>query len=170
MIIAETNRLILSKITVDDAPMILELMNSPDWLKYIGDRNIKTVEDAANYIQNNQLKCYELYDYGYYKIQVKSENLKAIGTTGLLKREQLEHVDIGFSILPDYHGKGYGYEAASEIIKLAKTTFNIKTLCAITLPINKPSINLLEKLGLSYQKRVKPFEEDEELLLFAKDL
>lgn len=170
MKIAETKRLVLSKITVNDAPFILELMNTPDWIKYIGDRNIKTVEQAATYIQNNQLKCYEKSGFGYYKIQVKDENLKTIGTSGLLKRDELKHVDIGFSFIPEYHGKGYGFEAASEIMKLAKNTFNIKTVCAITLPINQPSIHLLEKLGLSYQKTVKPFEGDEELLLFAKNL
>jgi len=170
MVIAETDRLLLSKITIDDAPFILELVNTPDWIKYIGDRNIKTVEQAETHIKNNQLKCYETHGFGYYKLQVKAENLKTIGTSGLLRRDNLEHVDIGFSFIPDYHGKGYGFEAASEIMKLAKDKFNIKTLCAITLPINQPSINLLEKLGLSYQKTVKPFEDDEELLLFAKNL
>lgn len=170
MIIAETNRLLLSKITIDDASFLLDLMNTSDWLKYNGDRNIKTLEQAVNYIKNNQLKCYETHGFGYYKLQVKTENLKTIGTTGLLKRDNLDHVDIGFSLLPQYHRKGYGFEAASEIIKLAKNIFHIKTLCAITLPINQPSIHLLEKLGLSYQKTVKPFEDDKELLLFAKDL
>ncbi|WP_323789146.1 GNAT family N-acetyltransferase [Psychroserpens sp.] len=170
MIIAETDRLILSKITLDDAPFILKLVNTPDWIKYIGDRNIKTVEQAANHIENNQLKCYETHGFGYYKAQLKDDGLKTIGTFGLLKRDTLEHIDIGFSMLPEYHGKGYGFEAASEVMKLAKNRFKIQTLCAITLPINQPSINLLGKLGLSYQKTVKPFEDDEELLLFAKNL
>lgn len=170
MQIAETNRLILAKITVDDAPFLLELMNTPDWLKYNGDRHVRTVEHAINHIQNNQLKCYETHGFGYYKILLKAEGLKPIGTSGLLKRDGLDHVDIGFSLLPDYHRKGFGFEAASEIMKLAKNTFFIKTLYGITLPINKPSIKLLEKLGLSYQKTVKPFEDDKELLLFAKEL
>ena len=170
MQIAETKRLILSKITTNDAAFILELMNSPGWLKYIGDRNIKTVEAATVHIENNQLKCYKTYGFGYYKIQIKAENLKTIGTCGLLKRDELEHVDVGFSLLPNYHGKGYGFEAVTEIMNLAKSEFNMKRICAITLPINKPSIHLLEKLGLSYQKTVKPFDNDEELLLFAKDL
>lgn len=170
MTIAETKRLLISKITVKDAPFILELMNTPGWLTYIGDRNVRTVDQAATYIQNNQLKVYETYDFGYYKVQLKAEDLKPIGSFGLLKRDTLDHVDIGFSLLPNYEGKGYGLEGASEIMKLAKHTFNIKTICAITLPENKPSIHLLEKLGLSYQKRVKPFDDDEELLLFVKDL
>ncbi|MFT5244208.1 MAG: RimJ/RimL family protein N-acetyltransferase [Glaciecola sp.] len=170
MHIAETKRLILSKITIDDAPFILELMNTPGWLKYIGDRNIKTVEAAVEHIKNNQLKCYETHGFGYYKMQIKAEDLKTIGTCGLLKRDNLEDIDIGFSILPEYHGKGYAYEAVSKIMKLAKNEFGIKTICAITLPINKASIKLLEKLGVSYQKTVKPFDDNEELLLFAKTL
>ncbi|WP_460220155.1 GNAT family N-acetyltransferase [Psychroserpens sp. MEBiC05023] len=170
MIVAETNRLILTKITIDDAPFILELMNSPGWLKYIGDRNVKTIDDAKTYLKNNQLKAYETQDFGYYKVQLKSEGLKAIGSFGLLQRDTLEHIDIGFSLLPSYEGRGYGFEGASALMKLAKDTFQIKTICAITLPENKPSIHLLEKLGLSYQKRIKPFDDDEELLLFAKDL
>lgn len=155
---------------MDDAPFLLELMNTPNWLKYNGDREVKTLEQAINHIQTNQLKCYETHGFGYYKIQVKAEYLKPIGTSGLLKRDGLEHVDLGFSLLPDYYNKGFGFEAASEIMKLAKNTFNIKTISAITLPINQPSINLLEKLGLSYQKTVKPFEDEKELLLFVKEL
>lgn len=170
MILAQTNRLLLSKITVDDAPFILELMNSPHWIKYIGDRNVRTVEDAENYLKNRTLKSYDTHGFGFYKIQVKAENLKPIGTCGLVKREELDDVDIGFSLLPDYEGKGYGFEASNEILKLAKNKFKLKKISAITLPSNVNSIKLLEKLGLSYEKKVKPFEDDEELLLFAKTL
>lgn len=170
MNIAETDRLILSKITIDDAPFILELMNTLDWITYIGDRDVRTVEQAATYIKNNQLRAYETQNFGYYKVLLKAENSKPIGSFGLLKRETLDHVDIGFSLLPQYKGKGYGFEGASELMKLAKHTFNIKTICAITLPENEPSIKLLEKLGLSYEKTVKPFDDDKDLLLFAKTL
>ncbi|GGI56036.1 GNAT family N-acetyltransferase [Winogradskyella haliclonae] len=170
MKIAETERLILSKITVEDAPFILELMNTPGWLKFIGDRNVRTVADTEDYIKNNQLKCYEKHDFGYYKMCLKSDNLKPIGTAGLLKRDTLEHVDIGFSILPKFHGKGYGFETSSELLNLAKHTFHIKTVCAITLPTNKVSIGLIEKLGFKYKKTVNPFEEDKNLLLFEKQL
>jgi RimJ/RimL family protein N-acetyltransferase len=170
MIIAETNRLTLSIITLEDAPFILELMNTPHWLKYIGDRNIKTVEQAKTYLKERTLKSYDTHGFGFYKIQVKAENLKPIGTCGLVKRDELDDVDIGFSLLPDYEGKGYGFEASNEILKLAKNKFKLKKISAITLPINTNSIKLLEKLGLIYEKKVKPFEDDEELLLFAKTL
>lgn len=170
MIVAETHRLILKTFTIDDAPFILELMNTPDWIKFIGDRNVRTVEQAATYLKNNQLKAYESQDYGYYKVMLKSEDSKPIGSFGLLKRDTLEHVDIGFSLLPEYQGQGYGYEGTSALIDLARYRFNISTVCAITLPENQASIKLLEKLGLSFQKRVQPFENDGELLLFAIDL
>lgn len=170
MIVAETDRLVLTKFTLDDAPFILELMNTPGWIRYIGDRNVRTVDEAANYLKNNQLKAYETQDYGYYKVMLKSEDLKPIGSFGLLKRDVLAYVDIGFSLLPEYYGKGYGYEGTSALLHLAKHKFNMTSICAITLPENQASIKLLEKLGLSYQKRVQPFENDEELLLFTLDL
>lgn len=170
MIIAETERLIISKVTIQDASFFLELMNTPHWLKYIGDRNIKSIEDAEEAIKNGHLKSYKDNGFGFYKVSLKAENNITIGTAGLIKRDQLEHVDIGFGFLPKYEGKGFGYEAAVEVIKLAKDVFNIAKLVAITNPNNKNSIKLLEKLGLTFEKRVKPFDEDKELLLFAKTL
>ena len=170
MIIAETERLIISKINIKDAPFFLELMNTPHWLKYIGDRNIKSIEDAEEAIKSGHLKSYKNNGFGFYKLLLKSEKNKTIGTAGLIKRDQLEDIDIGFGFLPDYEGKGFGYEASLEIMKLAKEVFNIEKLVAITNPNNKNSIKLLEKLGLTLEKRIKPFEDDKELLLFAKIL
>jgi RimJ/RimL family protein N-acetyltransferase len=170
MKISETNRLIISKFSIKDAPFFLELVNSPNWIKYIGDRHLKTVEDAKNYLKEGTLKSYKDFGFGFYKLQLKEKNNKTIGTCGLVKREQLEYVDIGFAMLPDYEGKGFGFEASTEILKLAKEQFKLSKVLAITLPTNANSIKLLEKLGLSFEKRVKPFEDDEELLLFAKDL
>jgi len=168
--IAETNRLIISKITLDDATFFLELVNTPNFIKYIGDRNLKTVEDARTYLKNGTLKSYEDFGFGFYKLLLKEENNKAIGTCGLVKREQLDNVDIGFAMLPDYEEKGFGYESCIAVLKLAKEQFKLNKVLAITLPTNNNSIKLLEKIGLSYEKRVKPFEDDEELLLFAKNL
>ena len=168
--IAETNRLIISKITLDDAAFFLELVNTPNFIKYIGDRNLKTVEDAKTYLKNGTLKSYEDFGFGFYKLLLKEENNKAIGTCGLVKREQLDNVDIGFAMLPKYEGKGFGYESCIAVLKLAKEQFKLNKVLAITLPTNNNSIKLLEKIGLSYEKRVKPFEDDKELLLFAKNL
>lgn len=170
MIIAETNRLILSKLTLEDAPFFKELVNTPNWLKYIGDRNIKTIEDAETRIKEGHLKSYETYGFGFYKLLLKSENNKTIGTCGLIKRDTLDDVDIGFAMLPDYEGKGLGYESSVAVMNLAKGEFKLKRLVAITLANNQNSIKLLEKLGMTYEKMVKPFEDDVELKLFAKTL
>lgn len=168
MIIVETNRLVISKFTTKDAPFFLELTNTPNWIKYIGDRNLKTVKDAEEYLKDKTLKSYSDFEFGFYKLQLKVENLKSIGTCGLIKRETLDDVDIGFAMLPEYESKGFGYESSMAIMELAKHKFNLKRISAITLPINKKSIKLIEKLGLAFEKKVKPFEDDQELLLFVK--
>lgn len=170
MIIAETERLIIRKFTLEDASFFKELTNSPHWLKYIGNRNIKSLKDSKNYLKNGSLKSYKEHGFGFYVLQLKNNDAVLVGTCGLIKREKLEHVDLGFALLPEYEGKGYGYESSVAIINLAKKKFNLKKLLAITLPHNSNSIKLLEKLGFSLEKRAKLFEDDEELLLFAKTL
>ncbi|PIA79124.1 GNAT family N-acetyltransferase [Gaetbulibacter sp. 4G1] len=170
MIIAETERLLISKVSLQDAPFFVKLMNTPHWLKYIGDRNIRSVKDAEANLKNGILKSYKDNGFGFYKVLLKAENNKTIGTAGLIKREQLDDVDVGFGFLPEYEGKGFGFEASVEIMKLAKSEFKLKKVVAITNPDNHNSIKLLEKLGLVFEKRVNPFEEDKELLLFAKTL
>ena len=170
MIVSHTNRLTLSKITVQDAPFFVELMNTPDYIRYIGDRNIRSVEDAASYLENGVIKSYQNNGFSYYKVELKEELGNILGIVGILKREQLEYPDIGFAFLPQNEGKGYAFEASSELMRLAKEKFNIAKVSAITLEVNKSSIKLLEKLGLTFEKKIKPFDNDEELLLFAKTL
>lgn len=168
MVIAETERLIITKVTLNDAPFFLELMNTPHWLKYIGDRNIKTLKNAEENLKKGILKSYKENGFGFYKILLKEENNITIGTVGLIKRDELEDIDIGFGFLPDYERRGFGYESSIEIMKFAEHTLKLKRVLAITNPINKNSIKLLEKLGLSFKKHINPFNEDKELCLFEK--
>ena len=168
MIISETQRLIILKVTLHDAPFFLELMNTPHWIKYIGDRKIKTVSDAKKHLKKGILKSYKNNGFGFYKLLLKSDSLKTIGICGLVKRKELVDADICFGFLPDYEGKGFGYESSVEIMKLAKNKFKLKKVLAITSQLNANSIKLLEKLGLTFEKIVIPFEDGEELLLFAK--
>ncbi|CDF77851.1 GCN5-related N-acetyltransferase [Formosa agariphila KMM 3901] len=170
MYISATKRLYFEELNTSDAPFILELMNTPHWLEHIGDRNIKTLEDAKNVITNTHLKSYREHGFGFYKLLLKSENLSPIGVCGLIKRPELDGVDIGFAFLPAYERQGLGSESALEIIKLAETKFNLKEVLAIVSPENSASIKLLEKLGLTYQKNVTPFSDGKELLLFSKTL
>tara|TARA_R110000868_G_scaffold240846_6_gene495447 strand:- start:439 stop:945 length:507 start_codon:yes stop_codon:yes gene_type:complete len=167
--VIETKRLIISKFSISDAPFFLELVNSPNWIKYIGDRNIKTIEDAEKSITNGHLKSYKEHGFGFYKLALKEKNIP-IGTCGLIKRDTLAEVDLGFAFLPEHEGKGFGFEASGEVMKLAKHQFNLKKLVAITNPDNKNSIKLLEKLRFTLEKEVSPFKDDEKLLLFTKIL
>ena len=170
MIIAKTNRLIISKASLKDAPFFVELMNTPNWLKYIGDRKIKTVKDAKTYLENGIFKSYESLGYGFYKVALKSSPNIAIGICGLIKRDQLDIPDIGFAFLPQFEGKGYGYESAIAVLQEAKNKFGLAKVGAITVELNINSIKLLEKLGFSFEKKVKPFDDDQELLFFVKQL
>ncbi|MEM7086178.1 MAG: GNAT family N-acetyltransferase [Bacteroidota bacterium] len=161
-----TTRLRMDKISIEDAPFYVQLFNSDGWLTYIGDRNVHTVADAEAYIEKNYLPSYDTYGYGSYSVKLLDTG-KTIGACGLYKREGLDHPDIGFAFLPEYAGKGYGYEAASAVMKYAQEHLGIDKILGFTVAYNKASIRLLEKLGLercgTYQ-----FENDpEELLLFS---
>jgi len=170
MIIVKTSRLIISKVTHKDAPFFLVLMNSPNWIKYIGDRNVKTVKEAESYLKKGILKSYAALGYGFYKVALKSNPSVAIGICGLIKREELEIPDLGFAMLPQYEGKGYGYESSVAVLVEAKNKYDITKVGAITLELNVNSIKLLEKLGFSFEKKIKPFDDDKELLFFVKQL
>ncbi len=163
--ILETERLILRELEGKDAEFMFELMTSEGWLKYIGDRNIQTVKDAENYINDRIRKSYEEYGFGFYAIELKS-NGESTGICGLVKRPELDHVDIGFGLLPQYEGKGLGYEASVALQKYAHEVLKIEKLLAITLEINHRSIRLLEKLGLQFDKKI--IYAEEEILLYSE--
>ena len=169
MKILETTRLILTEFTIDDAPFVLELLNTPSWLKYIGDRGVKNLQDAQNYTEEKLIKSYRKNGYGLYLVNLKAKN-KPIGMCGLVNREGLEDVDIGFAILPEYERQGFGYESAISVMDYAKNQLNLKRIVGITVPKNKGSIKLLEKIGLHFEKKLDWGEEKEELLLFGCSL
>lgn len=168
-IVIETPRLILREFTVDDGEFILELLNSPGWLKNIGSRSIKTKEDAINYIENRIRKSYTDSGFGFYIMILKTDNSKT-GMCGLVKRQSLEDIDIGFALLPQYENNGYAFEAAEAVMIYAKDQLDLKKLAAITIPNNNSSIKLLEKLGMKFKKTIKLTNDPEELMLFYKDL
>ena len=163
--ILQTERLRLRELTLSDAPFIVELVNSPGWLKFIGDRNIKTIDQAKTYLENGPIKSYHDNGFGLWLAETKATNTP-IGMCGILKRETLDHPDLGFAFLPEYIGKGYGFEAATATLAFAKDTLNLQTLCAITVPYNQKSIRLLEKVGMKFSKRICFPNNIEELLMY----
>jgi [ribosomal protein S5]-alanine N-acetyltransferase len=161
----ETERLILRPTNEDDAAFLLELLNSPKWLQNIGDRNIRSIEDAKAYVRNRMYPQFNEKGYSSNTVILKSDGSK-IGTCGLYHRPGLENVDIGFAFLPDHEGKGYGYEAATKVMHSGIHDFGIKKICAITLPTNIPSQKLLEKLGLVYSKTIHLPNDTVDLILY----
>lgn len=162
----ETERLIIKPTTEEDAPFIYELLNTPKWIKYIGDRNINSVEDAKAYIRNKMIPQLEKLGYSNYTLITKSDYTK-IGTCGLYDREGLDGIDIGFAFLPAFEKKGFAYEASKKILDVGFDVFGIKTICAITTKSNIASQKLIEKLGLKYVRKTSLSNDKEELLLYT---
>jgi len=154
MLVCETSRLIIRQFTIDDAPFIFRLLNTEIWLTYIGDRNIKGLDDARNYLVNGPLASYDRFGFGLYMVALKDEHTP-VGMTGLIKRTGLEEVDIGFAFLPEYTGKGYAFEAASAVKDYALITLKLPRVAAITTEKNVHAITLLKKIGLHHEKMVQ---------------
>jgi RimJ/RimL family protein N-acetyltransferase len=169
MNILETERLILSEFTPEDAQFIIALVNTPGWLKYIGDRNIKNKEQAISYLTNGPIKSYKENGFGLWRVELK-ETSAPIGMCGLLRRDYLEHPDIGFAFLPEYHDQGFAVEAAIATLSFAKDQLHLPTVEAITLPDNHKSIKLLEKIGMKYVQPVYLPLTNEELRLYRHNV
>jgi RimJ/RimL family protein N-acetyltransferase len=167
--ILETERLIISELTTDDGEFILELLNDPSFIRYIGDKGVKSVEGARRYILTGPVESYKQNGFGLYLVKLKGEE-KSIGICGLVKRQALPDADIGFAFLPSYRSKGYAYEAAAAILDYAQAKLGLERVLGITLPENSSSIKLLRKIGLRYDGMVRLIEEEREVMLFTTDL
>ncbi len=161
-----TEHLLIRRFTEADAPFIVELLNTPAFLKYIGDREVKCTEDAITYLQNGPLKSYEYHGFGLCLVALRETN-KPIGMCGLIKRDTLEEIDIGFAFLPEYEGKGYAYECALAVLNYGLTTLGLKRIVAITSIENPRSVKLLERLGFRFEKIIRLQGSYEDLRLFT---
>ncbi|RYD87154.1 MAG: N-acetyltransferase [Sphingobacteriales bacterium] len=164
--IIETERLILRELTQQDAPFILELVNTPGWLRYIGDRKVRTEADAALYILTGPLASYTKNGYGLWAMERRDEP-GPIGLCGLIKREGLEHTDIGFALLPPFEGKGYAREAAQACIEFGLEKAGLQKIVAITSQDNTRSIALLQQSGFIFEKLIRLPGGEEELKLYG---
>ena len=161
----ETKRLVLKPSCLEDAAFFVELLNSPKWLKYIGDRNVKTITEAQDYIETKLFPQFLKLGYGNYTVTRKSDGSK-VGSCGLYDREGLEGVDIGFAFLPQYEKKGYALECSKKLLQKAFSDFSLHCVNAITLPSNHASQKLLEKLDFPFSKTVKLPDDEEELMFY----
>ncbi len=166
--ILETDRLILRRLSVEDSAFILKLVNDPLWLRFIGDRGVRTLEDAHDYILKGPMAMYARRGFGLYIVERKSDG-SPLGICGLIKRGALEDVDLGFAFLPAYRAQGYAYESAAAVLAYGQSVFGLKRIVAITSPDNDRSAKLLEKLGFSFEKMIQLPDDNEEVKLFAID-
>lgn len=165
----ETSRLILKPTSVEDAGFILKLLNTPKWIKFVGDRKVYTEDEARAYIKARMLPQQERLGFSHYTIFRKADNI-AVGGCGLFDREGVEGIDIGFAFLPQFENLGYGYESSTELMRAAVEDFNINYIKAITTKDNTASQKLLAKLGLACVGTVTLPGDSEELLLYQVQL
>ena len=166
MSVLETDRLLLRKLSIDDAEFILELLNEPSFLRFIGDKGVRTLDDAREYIVQGPISSYELHGFGLYLTALK-EGAVPIGICGLLKRPSLADVDIGFAFLPRFWSKGYALESALAVKTYGLDILGLKRIVAITNADNEASIKLLEKIGLTYERLVRLSDDGPEIKLYA---
>ena len=164
----ETSRLLLRRATVEDHAFIFTLLNDPDWLRFISDKGVKTEADARSYIQKSLIAMYEKLGFGLYVVERKSDGA-ATGLCGLIKRDSLEDVDLGFAFLPPFRAQGYAHESAAAVLEHGRKAFGLKRIVAITMRENASSIRLLEKLGFKFEKMVTAPTPGPDDKLFALD-
>jgi RimJ/RimL family protein N-acetyltransferase len=166
--ILETERLRLRKLTVDDAEFIFRLLNEPSFIQNIGDKGVRTLDDARSYISTGPMASYQKFGFGLWLIETK-DSAESAGICGLLKRDQLEDIDLGYALLPEFSGKGYAVESASGAMGYAKL-LGFNRVVAIVNPDNGRSIRVLEKIGFEFEKMIRMAENAPELKLFASNL
>ena len=165
-VVRETSRLRISRMTAEDAPFILELLNDPDFLRFIGDRGVRTVDDASAYIANGPLASYARHGFGLYLVAL-ADTAAPIGIAGILRRESLDDPDIGFAFLPAHRGQGYALEAARAVMDHAERDLGLGRVVAIVSPGNTASRRLLETLGFRSEGRLRLAADAEEVELFG---
>ena len=161
-VIAETERLIIREMTTDDAAFVLELINTPKFHQFIGDRGVRTVAEAEQYIEERFLANQRKHGFGMFAVCLRDGT--PIGNCGFVRRETLAGPDIGFAFLPEYEGKGYGFESAEAMMRYGRETLGFEQVYAITSLDNDASIRLLEKLGMRLQTVIE--QNGERLNLF----
>jgi RimJ/RimL family protein N-acetyltransferase len=162
----ETERLRLRRISVDDAEFIMALLNEPSFMRYIGDKQVRNLDDARQYILNGPVASYERHGFGLLLVELR-DSQTPIGMCGLLKRDELPDPDIGFALMPDFWNNGFAFEAAAAVLQDAREQMRPQRLLAITSLDNDASIKLLERLGFKFERVIRLAPDREEVRLFV---
>jgi [ribosomal protein S5]-alanine N-acetyltransferase len=166
MPLISTARLTLRQLTLDDAPFIMALLNEPDFIRFIADRNIRSLDDAQRYLENGPLASYARNGFGLWCVERTSDQV-ALGMCGLIRRDGLDAVDIGYAYLSVHYGHGYATEAARGVVAYGREVLALPRVVAIVDPGNTASIHVLKKIGLRFERMLRLADDDIELKLFA---
>lgn len=165
--VLETGRLLLRRFDVRDAPFVLRLVNEPSWIANIGDKGVRTLDDAGRYLANGPLAMYERIGFGLYLVELK-ETCEPIGMCGLIRRAGLADVDVGFAFLPGYWGRGFAFESASAVVDYGRRMLGLSRIVAIVAKNNARSARVLERMGFACEGTTS-VQSGEELLLYASN-
>lgn len=165
MSVLVTLRLELRELTLADDEFILRLLNEEPFLKYIGDKGVRSLSDAREYLLKGPIESYRRNGFGLYLTSLRGG--EPIGMCGLVKREGLADVDVGFAFLTRYHSQGYAAESAAAVLAYAKRQLNLHRIVAITSPDNQGSIAVLQKIGLKFEQMIQLSDGGEVLKLFG---
>lgn len=165
-LVVETDRLALRRLTLDDADLMLAIWNDPAFVRHVGDRGIRTLDEARAAMLSGAMQLYETYGYGPYRVALKQDDT-AIGICGLFRRDGLDEPDLGYAMLPEWCGQGYAYEAARAVIDHARAAFGLERLIAIISPGNSASIGLIEKLGLRFERMHRMPDDAEDVCIYG---
>lgn len=165
----QTPRLNLRPFTLADAGHVVQLLNQPSFIRFIGDRGVRTVADAEKYLAEGPLKSYGQNGFGLGCVE-ETATLTFVGMCGLIKRPELEDVDIGYALLPEFWGQGYATEACAAVLAYAHYTLKLKRLVAIVSPDNAASIRVLEKIGLTFERTMVWSHDNSTLNVYAIEL
>ena len=163
--ILNTERLELRWLTLADAPMMLAIWNDPAFVRFVGDRGVRTLEQARETLQAGPLQLYADHGHGPFRVTRRKDGAD-LGICGLFRRDGLDEPDIGFAILPEFCGRGYGFEASVAVLDHARDALKLSCVTAIVSPENSASIGLLEKLGMHYDRAVRMPGEDHDVSLY----
>ena len=168
MNVLDTERLRLRLMTTADAEFIMQLLNDPDFVRYIGDKGVRTLDDAREYIRTGPVASYGRHGFGLWMVELK-ELGAPVGICGFLKRDTLADVDIGFAFLPQHRSRGYAMESASAVLHYGRNVLGLTRIVAITNPDNVESIRVLEKIGMSFERMIRITEHEPEIKLLASN-
>ena len=164
-----TDRLELYRFTLDDAAFAMALVNDPPFIQYIGDKGVRTLDDAREYLRKGPLASYERHGFGLFKV-LRRADAEPVGMCGLLKRDTLDDVDLGYAFLPAFWSNGYALESVAGVLDYGRQQHQLTRVVAITQPDNAPSIRVLERSGFAFERSIQLDPEAKALHLFGRSL